>query len=256
MNLRRADLAAPAAAVLCAVVTCIAPWVPVRAVAAAPLCLVLPGFALTRAIFAGSAPPSAQPSQTMRITLTFALSLTTLIIGSLALDLAPGGLQRTSWAVLLAVVTGLASIASLLRRGEGGAAPMELRLPRPRLGSSIIVVLAAVIAVGAFVASRFPLPARNAIGYTQLWILPASGAQRAVEIGVVCDQLHTTGYRLDVSQGKRTSSVQISLRPGDRHELTVPVLATTSTRGYVTATLYRDGQLHPYRQVRLAADRA
>jgi uncharacterized membrane protein len=256
MNVRQADFAAPAAAVLCAVVTCVAPWVPVRAVAATPLCLVLPGYALTRAIFAGSAPPSAQPSQTMRLTLTFALSLTTLIVGSLALDLAPGGLQRTSWAVLLAMVTALASSASVVRRGEERGAPMELRLPRPRIGSIIIVVLAGIIAVGAFVASRFPLPARNAIGYTQLWILPASGSQHAVEISVVCDQLHTTGYRLDVRQGKRTSRVQISLRPGDRHELTVPVLATTSTRGYVTATLYRDGQLHPYRQVRLAADRA
>ncbi len=255
MNVRQADLAAPAAAVLCAVVTCVAPWVPVRAVAAAPLCLVLPGYALTRAIFAGS-PPGAQPSQTMRLTLTFALSLTTLIIGSLALDLAPGGLQRTSWAVLLAVVTALASSSSLVRRGEQGGVPMELKLPRPRVSSIIIVLLAGIIAVGAFVASRFPLSARNAIGYTQLWILPASGSQHAVVIGVVCDQLHTTGYRLDVRQGKHTSSLQISLRPGRRRELTMPVLATTTTRGYVTATLYRDGQLHPYRQVRLAADRA
>ena len=210
MSLRRADLAAPVAAVLCAVVHA---WR--RGCRSVPSPLrrsvwCFPGFALTRAIFAGSSPPSAQPSQTMRITLTFALSLTTLIIGSLALDLAPGGLQRTSWAVLLAVVTALASIASLLRRGKGGGAPMELTLPTPRLRSSIIVVLAAVIAVGAFVASRFPLPARNAIGYTQLWILPASGAQRAVEIGVVCDQLHTTGYRLDVSQGKHTSGVHLT----------------------------------------------
>jgi uncharacterized membrane protein len=248
MNMRRIDLAVATTAVACAIVACAAPWIPLRTVAAAPLCLVLPGYSLTRAVFARSE-AGAGPSQAMRMTFALALSLSTLILGSVGLDLAPGGLQRTSWALLLGSVTALASTVSLVRRRHDTTAEEIPRLiPRAQWGSVFIGVLAGVIAVTAFVASRITWPAPNAIGYTQLWILPAAGG-KAVNIGVECDQLDVTGYRLVVTYGQQMSSWRSVLRPGRSWDLTVPVNGAES--GYVTVTLFRDGHAGSYRQVRL-----
>jgi hypothetical protein len=256
VNIRRVDLGVAAAAVGCGLVTCVVTFVPIRAVAVVPLGLILPGYALTRAIFTGPH-PDTQPSQPMRLALVFALSLSTLIIGSVGLDLAPGGLKRSSWAILLASVTALASTVSLVRRRSSSSAaqaPSAERagVPRPRLGSTILLLLAGAIAVAAFVASRAPLPARNAIGYTQLWILPAADGRRAVDLGVECDQLHATAYRLVVRHGRQSHSWRFALRPGRNKELTVSVQGPR--RGFVTATLFRDGHAGAYRQVRLASD--
>lgn len=254
MNRRVADVAAPVAAVACAIVACAVSWIPLRAIAATPLCLVLPGYALTRAIFAGSQ-PAGQPTQTMRMTLTVALSLITLILGSVALSLAPAGIERDSWAALLIVVTAGASIVSALRRREDSAPPVSLKLPRASLGSAVMVLLAAAIAVGALVASRIPWPAQNAVGYTQLSMLPSSGRLSTVVIGLVCDELHATDYRLVVRDGRQAQVWRIALRPGGTRHLTVVVQGNSTGyagTGYVTATLYRDGHTGEYRQVRLA----
>jgi Protein of unknown function (DUF1616) len=254
MNGRMADVAAPVAAVACAIVACAVSWIPLRTMAAAPLCLVLPGYALTRAIFAGSQ-PAGQPTRTMRMTLTVALSLITLILGSVALSLAPGGIQRDSWAALLIVVTAGASVVSALQRREASGPPVVLKLPRASLASTVMVLLAAVISVGALVASRIPWPARNAVGYTQLWMLPSSSRLSTVTIGLACDELNATDYRLVLRDGRQARIWRIALRPGETRRLTVVVQGNStgySGNGYATATLYRDQHAGEYRQVRLA----
>ncbi|MGC9219942.1 MAG: DUF1616 domain-containing protein [Solirubrobacteraceae bacterium] len=242
------DVLAGGLAVLCAAVASGAPWVPVRTVATVPLGLLLPGFALTRAIFARSQ-PDALPTQVMRVTLTVALSIATLIIGALVLNGMPGGIQRTSWAVLLAVVTVSASAASMALRWRDGPPATMPRLPRVRIGSTLTVLLASAIAIGALIASRIPLRAPNAVGYTQLSILPTK-AGRSVNVSVTCDQLHTTSYRLVIHGAGKTRSLRLTLAPGASRSVLVRVHSART--GYVSATLRRTGQARPYRQVRLA----
>ncbi len=249
MSTRRIDILGSALALTCACTIWLVPWVPVRFVAVVPLALVLPGHAMVRAIFAQGNGES-QPTRSMQLALVLALSLVTLILGSLLLDLMPGGLQRFSWAALLVAVTIIAYGFSVRRRRL--AAPDASVLPRLtdlRIGSALLMLLALVIAVGAFLGSRLLLPAPNATGYTQLWMLPAAGPVRGVEIGIECDQLHLTRYRVMIRHGGRLRVWRVDLLPGRKAVLTVPVRAS---RGYVTATLYRQHFKRPYRQVRIA----
>ena len=86
-------LVVAAAAPVCAALALAVPVAPVRILAAVPLCLVLPGYALTAAIFARREISGLQYSL-----LALALSLSTLVLGSLVLDLSPGGIRSGTWA--------------------------------------------------------------------------------------------------------------------------------------------------------------
>jgi hypothetical protein len=85
--------------------------------------LVLPGAALTRALF-----PSRGLSTTELLVLVPAMSLATLVLGGLGLDGAGIRLTRQSWCVLTATVTIVAAIAGRLRhrRRRAAAAPSEV----------------------------------------------------------------------------------------------------------------------------------
>src|SRR6187397_103616 len=88
-----------AAAIVCAVVALITPLGPVRVVFAAPLALILPGYALTSALFGSNRP---EPLQWLALTL--GVSLACLALGSLLLNYVPGGIGGLAWAILLVLI--------------------------------------------------------------------------------------------------------------------------------------------------------
>lgn len=241
------------ATALCAVVVLIVPPVAVRTIFAVPLCLVFPGWALTAAVFG-----PAQLERRQELMLTLAFSLITLVLGSLILDLLPGGLTRVSWTVLLAlVVFGAVAVARhRLRR----AAPREARRPAIRLRRRDLALLAfaAAAILAAFALSRVQLGARNVVGYTALWMLPA-GSQRTndVDIGVISDELRPATYRLELLDGAGDTVVasRLTLKPGQQARFTVPltVLTMHPVRHALpvapTAILYKSGIPGVYRQV-------
>lgn len=238
------------AAVICAVVVVTVPVVAIRTVFAVPLCLLLPGYALSAATFT-----RAQLERQQAAMLTVGLSLVTLILGSLLLNLLPGGGLRTgTWTALLVIVVVAGCETARRRRIEPGLVTWpsgRFRGSRTSAASLVVFTLAAAIAVAAFVVSRVPLAAPNAIGYTELWMIPTqTGA--GLRIGVTSQEQHDTSYRLLVQLGIGTTVAQqrFVLHSGQEHVLRVALGGVPRAAvGLATATLFRAGSANPYRQV-------
>ena len=233
---------------ICAVAALAIPWSPLSLIFAAPLALVAPGYAIVAATFARK-----RIGRPLFLALSVGLSLAILVLGGLLLNYTPGGARAISWAVLLLLVILNSSRVAALRRPA--AAP---RRPLPRLridrrGAGLLAGGALLTAIALALAFA-TLPAKNARGYTQLWLAPRTDtATGGAEVGVGSEEQHKTGYVLQVRLGGRTRPLmrRFELKPGESR--TVKVKAPQSPkRGTVplTALLYRQDQPNQvYRRV-------
>lgn len=216
---------------LCALLALLIPVDGVALVFAVPLVLVLPGYAITAASFA-----RRRLAWPQFLLLSIALSLATLVLGSLLLNYL-GGIHPLSWALLLVLVVFAACRVAAVRRDKTSVGPSW---PRPRLrGLEVAMVLGGAAAtVVAIVLSSSTVPVGDAIGYTQLWVLPEAGSDgREVQVGVRSQQQVSTDFDLRVRIGTEalvrrsfrlapgeTRLVKLRAPPGS--EGTVPVIAT------------------------------
>lgn len=219
------DLAVAAwGSVLCALLALVAPWPALSLVFAAPLALLAPGYAIVAATFARR--DLGWPRTAL---LSLALSLATLVIGSFLLDYAPGGIRGISWAILLPLVTIACCRAAALRRprSRGPALPRQKIHRRDAIFAFGGLALAAV----AVVLAMTTLPAKNARGFTELWVTPqASKAGGSAEIGIGSEEQHETAYVLRTRVGNGTQAVRrFTLRPGEEH--TIRLDATPAADG-------------------------
>ena len=212
-----------------------------------PLVLVLPGYALTAATFAKR--PLGIPE---RIVLSLGLSLVLVIVGGLLLNWTPFGLSAVSWTVLLSSLTlGSCLVALARRRGHSLAAPDWSEIGRggwtPR--QSLLLGLAAVIAIGAIALSNVGAQRQTSAGFTQLWIRPTDGTatDSTIRLGVSNMESTAMQYRLVVSVDAKVVKVwpAIDLAP---HENWAGILllppakspaGTAASSRMVEADLYR-----------------
>lgn len=241
MSLRHRDLLATAiAAALCAAVVLFVPITAIRAVFATPLCLILPGYAVTVACFAERKLGGAH-----LLMLSVAMSLATLAIGAVVLNLLPGGLRSGWWVGLIMVIVLVGCGVAALRRPRSAQSRPRDRLPRVRRADAAMLLGACAAVAATFTLSHTQLPARHVVGYTQLWMLPAgdSGTTAAVRVGVASAQLHPLAYRLELRLGSRrvVMSLRFALKPGQEYEKLVPVASPATGRSTeITALLYQD----------------
>jgi Protein of unknown function (DUF1616) len=242
------------AAALCAVLALLTPWEAASLVFAVPLALVLPGYAIVAAAFAGR-----ELDGPRRAVLSVALSLATLALGALVLNYVPGGIRGLSWAALLvAVVLAACRMAAVRRKGKVTAIRRpRLRLSRIELGLAL-GGLTAVVA--ALVLASATLTASHAVGFTELWILPVPGSGGSeARVGVRSEEQTTTGFDLGIAVGRKGGIVRhsFSLAPGESRVFTVgpPVApvgpaAPVGRAVPVVATLLLDADpRHVYRRV-------
>jgi uncharacterized membrane protein len=220
-----------ATALACAVLALLTPVDVIALVFAVPLVLILPGYAITAAAFA-----RRQLAWPQFLLLSIALSLAVLVLGSLLLNYV-GGIHPLSWALLLVAVIFATCRVAAVRRGKTGRGPSRPRLRLRRLEMAMVFagVAAAVVAI---VLSSSTVPVGDAIGFTQLWILPQAGSEgRVVQIGVRSQQQTSTNFDLRVRIGPDTLARRsFRLAPGETRlvklqappgsEGTVPVIAT------------------------------
>ena len=235
------------AAVACALVVALVPWEIVRLVAALPLALFLPGYAVIAAAFG---PHDLALPQ--RVTLSVATSLMVLALGAFVLNVFPFGLETASWAVLLPLVVIAACRGAAIRREPPAQGKRRApALPRPAAGGIALGVVALVIAVAALAIAQKPLPADDAAGFTALWMLPTDSSEEAVAVGVVSNRQNPASYRLKVSLGKdQSKSFRVRLDPGEERVYEVDVPPRASGRTHVVSSLYRENRPgHLYRRV-------
>jgi hypothetical protein len=114
-----------------------------------------------------------------------------------------------------------------------------------------VVVLSSAVVMSFNGATKQPRP-----GFTQLWILPASGAnaKNAVQLGLSNMELTTTKYLLEVYVNGQIVKVwpSINLKPNEKWETTLVVQQTGQLgAAKVEVLLYRSTSSTLYRHVLL-----
>jgi uncharacterized membrane protein len=216
-----------------------------RFVAAFPLVIALPGYALGYVLL-GTRPLGAPE----RAVVSVALALTATILATLLLDLLSLTLSAGTWSLFLAATTVVACAVAGTARTDSRR---ERRTWRPpRLRDAVAVGIAVAITCAAVVLARTPLrPPSGVSGYTQLWALPVAGG---VEFGVANHELGPARYRLEVSADGHATHRWVNLRLSQREQWTWVVPSRfLSSSDVVTARLYRaDRPRALYRHVRLS----
>jgi hypothetical protein len=240
----------------------------VRAVAAVPLVLFLPGHAITLAVgWAGD----DDTGRLERLTWAVGLSMAVAALGAFGLNVVPGGLTSSSWLVFLCAVTGAAAVVAELRQrrdarrgvrpgddGPGdaghststGAGAGGRSLLRHRATASFAA--AAVLVVGAAVVARQSAVQAPSPGFTQLYLVPQSSGPKAQPtwaiLGVHSYEGDDQGYRLVLRRdGYETQRWSIRLRPDGVSDRRVEL----PRNQVVEALLYRADDPAVYRHVQL-----
>lgn len=224
-----------------------------RVVFALPLVLVVPGYAITTALWSRHMLKSVE-----RLLFSVGLSLSVVILGGLVLNLTRWGLQAGSWAVMLGGITLGASAVALLRWRNDVAVPAVPPGARFNLREGLLLAFAAVGVAAAVGLARFPAPQQGVQGYTVLGMVPAADRdQQAVRVGVYSKEFSSIQYRLDLEVNDQVVQqwALIELNPGGTWENVVQLPAEQLNAQKVEAVLYRvDDPTSVYRQVTLKRD--
>jgi hypothetical protein len=231
-----------------------APPMPVQLLFGLLLVFVLPGHALTAALF-----PAEDLRLSERVLMAVGLSLVVSVLSALLLNLISAGLQASSWAVLLSVITVAALIPASHRQPWRKRSTLKLREAVREVGdlrSSLLFGAALLIAGAAIVMSwngARTLDARYT--FTQMWIQPTGSTDRAAEVHVRNMERQPLEYRLVLTAGSAQVGQPSSFRlqPGQewRSVATLPPRPLVGDR--VVAALYRqDEPGNVYRRVELS----
>ncbi len=222
----------------------------VRLVAALPLLFLLPGYAITSALF-----PKRSLGIPEQLLFSVGISIAVVIVGGFALHWTPWGLQAGSWVALLFSVTLVASLVAdtrWQRTAPISGMPLNFALDSRQ---GLLLGLAALVITAAIVLARTPLPPQAIQGYTQLWILPASDKDPgAVRVGISSMEFTPTEYRLQIMVDDQVLQEwpTLQLGPGEDWETSVLLPKNSSHTRIVKALLYRqDDPSVVYRRVLL-----
>jgi uncharacterized membrane protein len=208
---------------------------PFRAIAAASLVLVLPGYAATAALF------PRRLDWADWLLLTPSLSLAFAALGGLALHFTPWGLTPPAWAVLLLALTVTCGLVAAWRRsrvGAGDVSPTPVRSPGFKPMHALPMFGAALVVGAAIWVAREPVPQQPEQGYAMLWALPADPAATGLRVGVQNLEPTAGQYNLRIiASGQTLQQFAIDLQPVDSWEadITLP----QAIPGPVEALLYR-----------------
>lgn len=212
-----------------------------------PLALVLPGYAISAALFP---PRGLPPGERLVYAVGFSMAATVLtgVVAEQVVDLG-----RAGWALLLAAVTvGAYAVALGRRELRGEALPGRPGRPPALAPHSLAAIVAAMALAGVAIAisADGAHEARAKSRFTALSALPrdSAGGQR-VAIEVLNREGRRTAYLVRVTAGgEPLGDRRISLADGARWRRTLPV-PPISSLAPLRVELLRDGR--PFRTVKL-----
>lgn len=217
-----------------------------RSIPALALLLILPGYALTVALFR----PDVLDGTT-RLLFSIGLSLGLGALSALMLNWTTGGLQATSAALLLGSITLIATVLAVVRRTfSGGTTPILTFLGARQM---IMLCGAVMIAVAAFGVARSGAQNARYVPVTQLWLLPQTEAgPLALTVGLHSLEAQPLHYHLQVTAGADVIQQwnDLTLIPGATWETKVTLTPAQAKQGPIAAVLYRaDAPDEVYRRV-------
>ena len=223
----------------------------VRAAFALPLVLILPGYAITAALF-----PPRSLDTAERCLFSIGLSLAVAALLGLALHWTPWGLQASTWVIALSgTVLGASTIAWMRRRQDHALAtsPVHMRLD-VSLRQGLLLGLAVLVTGAAIKLAQMPSPPDGVSGYTLLWMIPVDGETADhLRLGVNSMEFDTIAYRLQLIVDGQVMYEwpELRLAPGESWETTGKLQRDQVRPGSVEAHLYRlDDPKTVYRHVK------
>ncbi len=239
-------------AVACAAIALVMPAVPIlRAIAALPLVLVLPGYALLTACL-----PAHTFGRVEQTLFSLGLSIAITILLSLGLYWLGIHLQLVSWTMALVLTTVIACGIAWRRRRttqeEVSASNLSLNLS----WRDIILMGAAVVVGGVAIGiARLPTPPTTVSGYTSLWMIPTGEANAGnYQVGISSQEFVTITYHLQVTvDGQIVQDwPELKLSPGETWTGSIGLAADRVNAKSIEAVLFRsDNPMLVYRQVKL-----
>jgi hypothetical protein len=217
---------------------------------AVALVAILPGYALTTAIFIRHSLSFIE-----KVAFSAGLSLALAAVGGLFLHFTRWGLQPASWAMLLGGVTLFANGVALFRmKTDPDKVDLSVTQVPLRLHQVALMLLAGLIITGAYLTARSGAENRPAPKYSQLWILWIDETKSEVTIGVHNHELVPQQYRLQLStrQGAIAEWPLITLAPNTTWAIWYTPPRIVGQEDFLRATLYRlDSPQANYREVYL-----
>ncbi|MER9236286.1 hypothetical protein NKI56_30310 [Mesorhizobium sp. M0622] len=176
-------------------------------------------------------------------------SLAAGIAGGFALN-AAGFLTPLGWAVWFWAVTAAAALVAAGRRDTPDL-PAWPAPARVRLWQGAALMLALLVATGAYALAVRDEAAYREFKYTAFWLLPsAGGGSGRITVGIRSAETQPQRFDLEITLDGQPFAVfrSIAVAPGDTwaREIPVPVLATRQT---AEARLYRPEDNRLYRSV-------
>ena len=208
---------------------------PVRILFAIGLVTVLPGYALTSAIFINT------PLGIMeKVAFSFGFSLGMTSLGGLLLNYSPWGVQSSSWVLLLGNITIIASVITLVRMKNGAGVDLRVTHVPLHIGQIFLMLLAVVIMVGAFVYARAGAQNNSPPSPTRMWMLWVDNSQNEIVLGIENQDSNSAQYRLVLSslQGQIDEWSVITLAPNAMWEVRYEAPLSVSEADFIRATLY------------------
>ena len=153
-----------------------------RLVGALPLVFFLPGYAITAVLLPGSSIGKVE-----RLLFSLGLSIAVTALSGLLLNLTPWGLHADTWAIILVAIVVLAGTAAWLwpRPTEQGSTTPFAKDFKLRFRDGLFLGLAVLVTGAAVGLTRLPAAPNGLVGYTQLWMVPASpGNMNEFQLGL------------------------------------------------------------------------
>jgi len=214
-----------------------------RTLLGAPMVFLVSGHSILRAI--GVRTTSVLQHLTYAVGASFAAA----IAGGFALN-ATGSLTPLGWAVWYCVVTAAAALVAAIRRDTPDLPAWPALVPL-RLWQGAAVMLAMLVATGAYALAVRDEAVHREFKYTEFWLLPsASGESSRITVGIRSAETQPQRFDLEITLDGQPFAVfrSVAVAPGDTwtREIPVPALAT---RQMAEARLYRPEDNRLYRRV-------
>lgn len=210
---------------------------PVRVLFAIGLVTILPGYALTTAIFVNT------PLGIMeKVAFSFGFSLGMTSLGGLLLNYSPWGIQSSSWVILLGGVSIIASVATLVRMQYIKGVDLGVVQIPLRINQLLLMFLAIVIIAGTYIYARAGATQSALPASTRLWMLWGNTAETEILLGLHSQEPTRAQFRLVLStlQGQIYEWPTITLPPDGVWEVKYAELPPVlSNSDFIKATLYR-----------------
>ena len=214
-----------------------------RAALWVPMVLLVPGHTVLRAIGVRTT------SALQHLVYAVGASLAAGIAGGFALN-AAGSITPLGWAMWFWAVTAAAALVAAVRRDTPDL-PAWPALARVRPWQGATLMLAVLVATGAYALAIRDDAAYREFKYSEFWLLPsANGESARITVGIRSAETQAQRFDVEITLDGQPLAVfrSVAVAPGDTWTRDIPVPAL-ATRQRAEARLYRPEDNQLYRSV-------